>query len=193
MKHFPPGLFLREAPLRRKSWSDRRKALFHCPHAGGCGKVINSFSIWRRATWFRSLPGGGLAARWPTGPRDRIHLPPAGAEYPHLRRTVRLLRLRRPARILSDCAAALVQQSRIWGTFPDPRRQKRHPWLWCTLAWNEGNPGLPGPCPRFPSRGLPHAFCPSDLMSAVRVRQAWAAGPSMLSSGRPLPSLRRDT
>ncbi len=57
---------------------------------------------------------------------------------------------------------------RIWGTFPLTRVSRSGmPLLWCTLAWNAGNPTLAVPLPQpQPQRGGKMIFVASDLMAA---------------------------
>lgn len=58
---------------------------------------------------------------------------------------------------------------RIWGTFPLTRvSHSQIPLLWCTLAWNQGNPAQAKPLPPVPQpRPCRMRFAASDLMSAV--------------------------
>ena len=58
---------------------------------------------------------------------------------------------------------------RIWGTFPLTRvSQSAIPLLWCTLAWNQGNPDRAVSLPAVPKpRPCRMQFAASDLMSAV--------------------------
>lgn len=63
----------------------------------------------------------------------------------------------------------LEANPRVWGTFPLARAARsRIPLLWCTLAWNSGNPDDAVPLPELP-RPLPKKmiFAVSDLMSAA--------------------------
>ena len=58
---------------------------------------------------------------------------------------------------------------RVWGTFPLTRASHSQiPLLWCTLAWNQGNPAQAKPLPPAPQpRPCRMRFAASDLMSAV--------------------------
>lgn len=58
---------------------------------------------------------------------------------------------------------------RVWGTFPLTRvSQSAIPLLWCTLAWNQGNPDRAVPLPAAPEpRPCRMRFAASDLMSAL--------------------------
>lgn len=69
-----------------------------------------------------------------------------------------------------DGAPRLLEVNpRIWGTFPLTRvAESGIPLLWCTLAWNAGNPDKPAALPpqRKP-RPKRMIFAASDLMAAV--------------------------
>jgi predicted ATP-grasp superfamily ATP-dependent carboligase len=70
----------------------------------------------------------------------------------------------------ADGAPRLLEiNPRVWGTFPLTRVSGSHiPLLWCTLAWNAGNPDKAQPLPPVPTPALCRMhFAPSDLMSAV--------------------------
>ena len=58
---------------------------------------------------------------------------------------------------------------RIWGTFPLTRVSRSGiPLLWCTLAWNAGNPAQAVPLPpQQQPRRCKMVFAASDLMAAV--------------------------
>lgn len=76
----------------------------------------------------------------------------------------------------------LEANPRIWGTFPLTRvSHSQIPLLWCTLAWNSGNPDASRPLPQL--SGPLHKkmiFAASDLMSAA----------GSLRHGRPGPAAR---
>lgn len=67
---------------------------------------------------------------------------------------------------------------RVWGTFPLTRvSHSGIPLLWCTLAWNAGNPDTPAelPAPALPQRKK-MIFAASDLMAAVGYARRGQAG-----------------
>lgn len=74
----------------------------------------------------------------------------------------------------------LEANPRIWGTFPLTRATRsKIPLLWCTLAWNNGNPDAPVPLPEL-SGPLPKkmVFAVSDLMSAAESLRHGRPGPA---------------
>lgn len=82
----------------------------------------------------------------------------------------------------SSAPRLLEANPRVWGTFPLTRAARSGiPLLWCTLAWNSGNPGAPAPLPAL-SGPLPKKmiFAASDLLSAAE----------SLRRGRPGPAVR---
>ena len=78
---------------------------------------------------------------------------------------------------------------RIWGTYPLTRVSGSGiSLLWCTLAWNKGNPGREVPLPELPKPRLCRMqFAASDLMSGVgyakrgQLGKAVSAGLSVLA------------
>ena len=75
----------------------------------------------------------------------------------------------------------LEANPRIWGTFPLTRvSRSRIPLLWCTLAWNSGNPDAAVPLPAL-AGPLPRKmiFAVSDLLSAAGCLRQGQPGPAV--------------
>lgn len=91
-------------------------------------------------------------------------------------------------------ARLLEVNPRIWGTFPLTRVSRSGiPLLWCTLAWNAGNPQAPVEAAVL-SRPLPKKmiFAASDLLAAVGYARRGRPGQLLKAAGDLLNPAVRD-